>query len=428
MLRVLCVLAALSSAPLAWGTSCGYLPVCARVDRDSVLFTGLVTDAGIPVPDGTAHNVRMKVQEIFAGLKAGTSEVTIEVNGGWIEKNEIYLVDARRAPDGRLELPMCGNTNKVGGSTEFLEYLRARKQGKGKTSLTVYVDAKRMPVPDFELRISGPKGQLTGTTNSEGDAVFDDLAPGKYFLAGSRPGYEIDTEEHQDKQIEVLPFTCAGARLAFRAVNEVSGIVRDVKGLPVSSLPLNLIMPGKEHEMGAPFRAETDAGGRFRFTGVNPGRYHLGTNILQYPSGPLPRTYYPGRRTEAESVQIDVRAGETIGGLQFTLPDYGSRRNVRIRVIDESGNPVEGAMITDEREDSDAKPDIAGLECPKTGADGVTVAQGYEGSRYLIGAFTPPVPGRGHRTSEPVEIAPGKGDLDIVMVLRPIPAASNREK
>ena len=147
---------------------------------------------------------------------------------------------------------------------------------------------------------------------------------------------------------------------------------------------------------------------------VLPGRYRMGTNILfeDMATSTAPRAWYPGRRTRDEAAEILVDAGAHVAELQFTLPDVGPRRTIRIRVVDSAGRPVPRAHVSD---DSDGDGEYGSLGDNLTTDDkGSLTVQGFERAQYTVSATS-----RGEAAdSGPVEIAPGKGPLTVVLVLR----------
>jgi hypothetical protein len=411
----------------ALATSCASVPVCASVSPNSVLFVGLVVENSASA-DGLLRNIRMEVQEVFAGLKEDLHEVNLVNEGNWLLKGHVYLIDAFRNQEGTMLLRLCGASQEAESSNDFLSYLRERKKGKGETSLTVSASAEYRPLQDVEIRITGPKGEHVAMIGHEGKVKFSDLEPGKYSILAAKLHYELDPDERSDNQVEVPAHACAAARVQLKSHAKVSGSVRNAAGKAVSDLPIELLaitVPGQNDDYGPlSFSATTDAEGQFTFEGVLPGRYHLGINIIRYlRDSPLPRTYYPGYRTASEAVPIAVDAGGQVDGLELRLPDYGNKRKIVIQVVDEAGKPIEGAGVGNDasRSRSD-RSELAALPANlKTGRDGLLITEGYEAARYLIrSSFRPTQDFRDILSSETLEILPGKSTVEILLVLKPI--------
>jgi hypothetical protein len=59
--------------------------------------------------------------------------------------------------------------------------------------------------------------------------------------------------------------------------------------------------------------AETDAQGRYRLENIPPGRYYIQAGFIDAPS------YYPGVSTVARASDVQIAAGATVTGLDFTM-------------------------------------------------------------------------------------------------------------
>jgi len=75
-------------APAARATSCDHPPVCARVHPNSILFVGLALESVVPANDSLV-NIRMEVQEVFAGLKEDIHEVNLVTELNWLLKGHV---------------------------------------------------------------------------------------------------------------------------------------------------------------------------------------------------------------------------------------------------------------------------------------------------------------------------------------------------
>lgn len=418
-----------SSGRSLFATTCGVLPPCGRVRVDSVLFVGVVIDTGgVSDPNSqSVHDVRLQVEEVFAGLSPTPKEVTIATQGQW-EKGHSYLVDAVRDEDGHIHPRICGSSGEVPDdiTADFLDYLRRRARGEAKTTLAVRVTDQYKPVSGVDITITGPEGVLNRHTNADGTATFDPVKPAKYHVTAARKHYHRDLDWPFDEDVDVLDGACATAMVALEAEGAVSGIVREATGTPIASLQLELISaPGeaeKKPSLNEPFfEAKTDEDGQFSFESVSPGRYLLGSNVIGLHTSPLPPTFYPGQRNMSAAIPIDVSLGDRVGDLVFVLPDFGRLREIQVCVIDESGKPVPSVRIGPDW--SKAKEDDASLgEELITDETGCVKARGYMRVAYSLQAMLLP-PGANIRQawiSDSVVVDPGEESVRRILVLRPI--------
>lgn len=141
-------------------TSCSVPPPCARIRSDSMLFVGIVTDPGVVAAvtnDELVRDVRLRVDEVLAGAVLVNSEVIVATQGSWLERGHSYLIDAAGTDNGRFVLRICGASGEITSEpiAGILEYLRQRRQGKTRTSLTINVTS----------------GDKSGIDWSRGDAI-----------------------------------------------------------------------------------------------------------------------------------------------------------------------------------------------------------------------------------------------------------------
>src|ERR1051326_377529 len=369
----------------------------------------------------------MMVREIFVGLPTGMKEVIVET-GSWIVPDKDYLLDVSRNPDGTFSPVTCGQSGAVDENNEFLQYLRARKMRSLSTSLTVRVDVdtaiSNLGVADADVLVRGPKGEYRKKTDLNGQVIIDNIPAGIYTIDASKQHFHEDPEMPQRKRVEVLDQTCAFAAIYVRPESSLRGVLQTPEGRNAPNITVELVAidPERKHKGFSPasYSSETDQDGRFEFENVFPGRYVLGTNIRfeNVPTSVAPRAYYPGRLTCEEAAEILIEPGRPVEGLQFTLPDVGRRRKIRICVVDERGLPVKGADISDRA--SFAKRDVSQFgtlgEGLKSDAEGCAITEGFERASYSVTAST----GSNindMKISDAAEIVPGKGQVSVRLVL-----------
>jgi len=359
------------------------------------------------------------------GIPRLTKEVVVTAEGSWLLKGSAYLIDASEGDDKQLYPNICGASGETTSeyTAPVLDFLRQRAKGKAKTSLTVYVSDQHQPLSDFEVKINGPNGTLKGRTGADGLARFDDIKPGSYHATVARVHYRADTESSSIPDLAVLAGSCPSAQIAVKPDPVVAGVVLHTSGVPVPGLPLELISapegPIEKISLNRPFfLTKTDAQGHFDFESVSPGRYLLGTNIIGQATSPTPPAFYPGSRTRDAAASIEVRLGEPVDKLLFTLPDFGRLREIRVCVVDQDGKATPGVDIASGLPLQNGAKLVGELTTDETGC---VRAHGYTIATYLIHAILQP-PGTDFlqlRLSDETIIEPGEDPVRKVLVLKP---------
>jgi len=348
------------------------------------------------------------------------------VAADWLLKGHSYLIDAGLGKDSRYYPGMCGASGEIGGEyvTPILNFLRERAKGKAKTTLSVLVRDHYHPLQGAEVAVNGPEGVLKAVTDANGSATFEDIKPANYRVTAARTHYRVDAETAgYNMNPHIVAGACPSSSISLEAETFVSGFVRDSKGAPAASLNLELVTvpdhPSDKISLNKPFfEARTDEDGRFRFEGVSPGRYLLGSNVIGLTISSVPPTFYPGRPERMAAVPIDVALDRDVEGLAFSLPDFGGRRDIQVCVQDENGKPVAGASVaTPLGRDAEGKARLG--EKLLTGETGCVHAGGYALVAYpIVANFRPPdADWRQIRSSERIVIPPSEEPTMKVLTL-----------
>ena len=158
-----------------------------------------------------------------------------------------------------------------------------------------------------------------GRTDEKGRLSIAGLAPGGYFAAASKPGF-LNKESHGVA-------VSAGAaprelRIALTPAGAITGRVLDQEHARVGVVPAPV-------DIRSAIPAMTDAGGRFRISGLSPGVYRVraespetgppemrtdGTKEIHYAP-----TYYGETLRVAGSSRVRVRPGEDTGQIEIKL-------------------------------------------------------------------------------------------------------------
>jgi len=408
-------------------TSCSAPPPCGRIQPGSIFFVGTVLSSE-PVEspkDHQSYDVHFQVDEVFMGISPTTKEVVVTAEGSWLEKGHSYLIDASEGNDEHLHPNICGASGEVTDSytAPVVDYLRQRVQGKTKTSLTVWVSDEYKAVPDFDITVNGPGGPIKGRTGADGIATFSEIKPGEYHVTAARAHYRVDPDSASDRGVNAVAGSCPSAHVAVKPDSAVSGRVLDANGVPAPSLPLELVSapegPTEAISLNKPFfETKTDSDGHFQFESVSPGRYLLGSNIIGLATSSIPPAFYPGSGTRGGAASIEVRLGEAVDKLLFTLPDFGRLRDIQICVVDQDGKAMPGVKIAS---GFDLKNGTKLAGELTTDVTGCVTARGYTRATYSIHAFlSPPGADMWHtRFSEGSVVEPGDDPVRKVLVLNP---------
>ena len=409
------ILAALPG--VAYGTSCAVPPPCASLVSGVALFIGevIAVDRDPSNPKEDRDTARLRIQEVFLGIPSETKEIT--VLSSWPEVGKTYFMDTARLDDGRLVPRGCGGSGELGDlyTDDVVSYLREVRGGQDvKSSLSVSLFASYERMVNSEIVLHGPTGNLTGRTNEWGSAQFAGLSPGTYKISRLPDHYLQDKDVKQDAEIQLLPGACPNLQVFLLGDGRVSGVLWTELGPPVSGVAVELVKMGDERT----FHATTNAEGAFQFESISPGRYKLGTNIGQ-KSSVIPRHYYPAGTDANNAAVIEVQAGGEVRDLWMQIPDYGPTREIRFRVLDETGSPVAGAYIRDSAlADHPEIGALGGRELNglKTDSSGVVSARGREGVPYRVRAGL--YEGRplvDWKVSDDAAIQPGRGPIEVTL-------------
>ena len=401
---------------VVWGTTCvSNVQPCERVRPDSVFFIGEVVQAirevPPPEPGVRASEFRVRVKEPLLGLSEDVSEMQIVMFDS-VPLGTDRLFDMGRKPDESLEFTLCGVSGSISGdrsypdSVKMVEYLRAAKR-RGVEEGSARIRTRQAGVWGREGMIRGARAVLERSlfrreSTAVADTVwFHNVPPGTYRVYALKEGYSPI-----ESSVTVLAHGCPTRWVDLRPIQEVSGVMRGADGRPAAGVDLYLWE--QEHYLKVQvLRARSDENGAFAFRAVRAGRYYLMT------ADPRRRTYYPGKKAKNESIELKVDTNNSITGLEFKLVDDWRERNIRVRVLDPSGNPARWVSVTDYPFDDAMHQDRYGslARLQRTRADGTVLLQGWAGVHYRVDAATQ------WERSKPTDILPGEGDVEVVVKL-----------
>ncbi len=249
------------------------------------------------------------------------------------------------------------------------------------------------------------KTSRSAISDDEGRFTIGDLPPGSYSVVAARATFVTSAHGALRPARPGLP-VLVGAdgvapeiRIRLWRAGVISGTVRDERGQPVEGLSvraLPLKRPSERFMSLTNNGAPTDADGRFRIFGLEPGQYflavvpsavdtqarlalqdaHVDAMLTALRSGnrlaahrlaadlPPPARmvysaiYYPGTANAAAALPISVTAGGEVGGLDLPFSHIPAVR-VSGRVVLPDGLPAAGAQVRLANKEASPYPGLA---------------------------------------------------------------------
>ena len=237
--------------------------------------------------------------------------------------------------------------------------------GTGRIAGTVVDAESGRSVRFAKVTLMSSDDDREAVTDEGGAFSFDSLKPGNYRLQVSKPGY-LETAYGQARPGTDTPGK--HVRLAGRSAvvtivvplshgGSIAGVVRDERGDPAfqamvtvsrwtTSFGVRRLIPVDA--------VTTDERGLYRFSRLPPRDYILSAApaddaMPDTKDGPHPfgfaSSFYPGVATAAAAEPVSLRLGEQKSGMDLQLPLMALGR-VSGTVVDGSGRPVSGALVT----------------------------------------------------------------------------------
>jgi 5-hydroxyisourate hydrolase-like protein (transthyretin family) len=140
------------------------------------------------------------------------------------------------------------------------------------------------PAVAWRVTLGSGNGNRGGQVQNDGSFVLSDLAPRKYVVQifGQPPqtyvkSVRLNQQELTDRSIDLSSGTGGNMEVVLSPhVAEVSGVIRDASGVPVTHVPVTLWKPGQSGNQALRAGdAQTDANGAFRIGNLGPGEYRI---------------------------------------------------------------------------------------------------------------------------------------------------------
>jgi len=294
----------------------------------------------------------------IGGDKAPEEEKPLEADMVQVREGQVVTKDLRAELRATIEGTVAGTDGKP-----LREQVRLRRvESEPGAARGPRLDIPQMRYPD-----------------AEGTFEFTGIAPGTWKLSCGEVTETITVEPGETREVKLV---LAPAR--------VEGIVTDESGRPVAGAEVRLHRIRGPEPGGISFsgglggRRKTDANGRFSLPKVNPGRYTA--------------TARKGR-DEGTSAEFEVPRDGLVKDIRVVLE---ALTELRVRVVDAEGKPVEKAWVSVA---------LVGAGAPKSGrttTSGVAVIHVPAGKHHVT-AFN-----EGRVGTETVTVRPGNpGEIEI---------------
>lgn len=241
--------------------------------------------------------------------------------------------------------------------------LLAQSRSSGTVSGQV-VTADHRPLARARVELATSRStRLSVLTDTSGRFVFRGVPADRYTVAASLPGYLPATEASKGMVVQV------GDGQVVRDIEihlvrggVLAGLVTDPAGAPVVSGTVRIMRQLSDHGgFGQGVTTHTDNRGAFRMWGIPAGTYVVSataTSPTDRRSGvDVSETLYPGTTSAADALAITLKAGDEVGGIDFSLTSVPPREGTSaIRgvitgvVYTDAGSPAAGMRVEARKE------------------------------------------------------------------------------
>lgn len=337
---------------------------------------------GFSSRSGTGDGVR----ERFTDVEDGTFVMDGASPGPWRVSVTADGFESREDQTVSVALPQTG---------EAIEFALTRLGSvRG-----VVVDANGLPVPGAEVR-----RKTGGFGNWNRGAGVESEADGTFTLGGLAPGSQTlvasseDWAPSEETEVEVLPgVDTEGVVLTLREGGVISGVVRDDEGNPWAGRRVTYATGGGPVAMfGGESTTDTDAGGRFRFDRVAPGKWVVNASPGERE---MMTTMQSGDRQSAffDLMAKNLTANVVVADGEEVSVDLGAEARDPVEVfgtVTRNGEAVQDGNVTFAREGEDLFSNLKRapigqngeyrVELDRPGAYVLSVERGAKRNQFLM--------------------------------------------
>jgi Carboxypeptidase regulatory-like domain len=275
-------------------------------------------------------------------------------------------------------------------------------------------------------------------TDANGRFSFGYLPAGRYQLRVAKDGYQLAFygAETFRRPPSVIQLAAGQLRNDFifrlQLSNSITGAVLDEDGEPLSSVQVMAMTPGFRHgkrTLVPGQSAMTDGNGRYRLSGLAPGRYAIsaisrnGPVLRIHPEAragePQPQysygvQYYPAADHAEAASLITVQPGQEVSSIDFRLPARPSASIAGKIVVPANAGSVKDVSLSFMSHDLGNRMMMGvGASPPDYNFGGPQLAPG---SYILVAQAT--IDGKRHRGVQTIDLGP-QGLRDIAIPLEP---------
>jgi hypothetical protein len=218
--------------------------------------------------------------------------------------------------------------------------------------------ARVMLMPTAPMFPPGAAGPLQAVTDANGQFVFEAVAPGRYRIDAQKTGFAPLAAAAAPRTLDVAAGQVTSRLdLALTKGGAITGRIVDASGEPASDVTVTALRqtagPSGQVMARTLGMAQTNDLGEFRLAGLTEGNYvviaaplpQLAQSTATAGGTVLAPTYYPGTTSKDGAHIISLAAAQTVNGIEFSLLSMRAYQVSGV-VVDETGSPLGGAMIT----------------------------------------------------------------------------------
>lgn len=194
----------------------------------------------------------------------------------------------------------------------------------GTIEVLVQTAEDSVPVSGVSVGLSAAAG-ASGVTDGDGRVTFSNLADGMYEVRAGLQEHYAWNENRATSSVSgtatLTPFSRrSSVTLRVNPAASISGKITNTAGQPLNRV--GVAAASVVYRNGRPVLAQantvgTNANGEYRLIGIVPGNYLIVATPPASTQSVAPSAYFPGVPALDSAVQIPIRGGEQVQGIDF---------------------------------------------------------------------------------------------------------------